>query len=43
MSQPKLLDTPLYSLLHKDDVRGFNQGASERRRYRHARRRLPWA
>ena len=25
MSQPKLLDTPLYSILHKDDVRGFNQ------------------
>ncbi|MGU9858690.1 pentapeptide repeat-containing protein [Pseudomonas sp. LF245] len=25
MSQPKLLDTPLYSLLHKDDIRGFNQ------------------
>ncbi|KTC63709.1 hypothetical protein AO262_21305 [Pseudomonas fluorescens ABAC62] len=24
MSQPKLLDTPLYSLLHKDDIRGFN-------------------
>jgi uncharacterized protein YjbI with pentapeptide repeats len=25
MSQPKLLDTPLYALLHKDDIRGFNQ------------------
>ncbi|MDQ0742383.1 pentapeptide repeat-containing protein [Pseudomonas sp. W4I3] len=25
MSQPKLLDTPLYALLHNDDVRGFNQ------------------
>ena len=25
MSHPKLLDTPLYSLLHKDDIRGFNQ------------------
>ncbi len=24
MSQPKLLDTPLYALLHKDDIRGFN-------------------
>ncbi|MBA1294720.1 pentapeptide repeat-containing protein [Pseudomonas lurida] len=24
MSQPKLLDSPLYSLLHKDDIRGFN-------------------
>ncbi|UST68485.1 pentapeptide repeat-containing protein [Pseudomonas moraviensis] len=24
MSQPKLLDTPLYALLHKDDVAGFN-------------------
>ena len=24
MSQPKLLDTPLYVLLHKDDIRGFN-------------------
>ena len=24
MSQPKLLDTPLYALLHKDDVKGFN-------------------
>ena len=25
MSQPKLLDTPLYSLLHNDNIRGFNQ------------------
>ncbi|MBV4549188.1 pentapeptide repeat-containing protein [Pseudomonas triticicola] len=25
MSQPKLLDTPLYALLHKDDVAGFNK------------------
>ncbi|MCP1472737.1 uncharacterized protein YjbI with pentapeptide repeats [Pseudomonas sp. EB276 TE3739] len=25
MSQPKLLDTPLYALLHKDDVSGFNK------------------
>jgi len=25
MSQPKLLDTPLYALLHKDDVEGFNK------------------
>ncbi|WP_339530920.1 pentapeptide repeat-containing protein [Pseudomonas mucidolens] len=25
MSQPKLLDSPLYALLHKDDIRGFNQ------------------
>ena len=25
MSQPKLLDSPLYTLLHKDDIRGFNQ------------------
>jgi len=24
MSQPKLLDTPLYALLHKDDITGFN-------------------
>ncbi|EJM71020.1 putative low-complexity protein [Pseudomonas sp. GM49] len=24
MSQPKLLDTPLYALLHKDDIRSFN-------------------
>jgi uncharacterized protein YjbI with pentapeptide repeats len=24
MSQPKLLDTPLYALLHKDDIAGFN-------------------
>jgi uncharacterized protein YjbI with pentapeptide repeats len=24
MSQPKLLDTPLYALLHKDDISGFN-------------------
>ncbi|VVQ00663.1 hypothetical protein PS938_02456 [Pseudomonas fluorescens] len=24
MSQPKLLDTPLYTLLHKDDIKGFN-------------------
>jgi uncharacterized protein YjbI with pentapeptide repeats len=25
MSQPKLLDTPLYALLHKDDIIGFNK------------------
>lgn len=25
MSQPKLLDTPLYDLLHKDDIAGFNK------------------
>ena len=25
MSQPKLLDTPLYALLHKDDITGFNR------------------
>ena len=25
MSQPKLLDTPLYALLHKDDITGFNK------------------
>ena len=25
MSQPKLLDTPLYALLHKDDIAGFNK------------------
>lgn len=25
MSQPKLLDTPLYALLHKDDIAGFNR------------------
>ncbi|MFO2465502.1 pentapeptide repeat-containing protein [Pseudomonas sp. 15FMM2] len=25
MSQPKLLDSALYVLLHKDDIRGFNQ------------------
>lgn len=25
MSQPKLLDSPLYALLHKDDVTGFNR------------------
>ena len=25
MSQPKLLDTPLYALLHKDDIDGFNR------------------
>lgn len=24
MSQPRLLDTPLYALLHKDDITGFN-------------------
>ncbi|MGE8188518.1 pentapeptide repeat-containing protein [Pseudomonas sp. NPDC086278] len=24
MNQPKLLDTPLYALLHKDDIKGFN-------------------
>ena len=24
MSQPRLLDTPLYALLHKDDIAGFN-------------------
>ncbi|VVN90603.1 pentapeptide repeat-containing protein [Pseudomonas fluorescens] len=24
MSQPKFLDTPLYALLHKDDITGFN-------------------
>ncbi|MGC5702000.1 pentapeptide repeat-containing protein [Pseudomonas sp. NFXW11] len=24
MSHPKLLDTPLYALLHKDDIAGFN-------------------
>lgn len=29
MSQPKLLDTPLYALLHKDDIRGFNQERPE--------------
>ena len=25
MSQPTLLDTPLYALLHKDDIHGFNR------------------
>ncbi|MCU1750985.1 pentapeptide repeat-containing protein [Pseudomonas sp. 6D_7.1_Bac1] len=25
MSQPKLLDTPLFALLHKDDITGFNR------------------
>ncbi|WP_347902050.1 pentapeptide repeat-containing protein [Pseudomonas purpurea] len=25
MSHPKLLDTPLYALLHKDDITGFNR------------------
>lgn len=25
MSQPKLLDSPLYALLRKDDIAGFNQ------------------
>ncbi|UST78969.1 pentapeptide repeat-containing protein [Pseudomonas siliginis] len=25
MSQPKLLETPLYALLHRDDVAGFNK------------------
>lgn len=25
MSHPKLLDTPLYALLHKDDITGFNK------------------
>lgn len=25
MSQPKLLDTPLFALLHKDDISGFNR------------------
>ena len=25
MSQPKLLDSPLYALLHKDDISGFNK------------------
>ncbi len=25
MSQPKQLDTPLYALLHKDDIDGFNR------------------
>lgn len=25
MSHPKLLDTPLYALLHKDDIAAFNQ------------------
>lgn len=25
MSHPKLLDTPLYALLHKDDIAGFNR------------------
>jgi uncharacterized protein YjbI with pentapeptide repeats len=25
MSQPKFLDTPLYALLHKDDIEGFNR------------------
>ena len=25
MSQPTLLDTPLYALLHKDDIQGFNR------------------
>ncbi|MNF61239.1 MULTISPECIES: pentapeptide repeat-containing protein [unclassified Pseudomonas] len=25
MSQPRLLDTPLYALLHKDDITGFNR------------------
>ncbi|POA26877.1 MULTISPECIES: pentapeptide repeat-containing protein [unclassified Pseudomonas] len=25
MSQPKILDTPLYALLHKDDIEGFNR------------------
>lgn len=25
MSHPKLLDSPLYVLLHKDDINGFNQ------------------
>lgn len=29
MSQPKLLDTPLYALLHKDDIRGFNRERPE--------------
>ena len=24
MNQPRLLDTPLYALLHKDDITGFN-------------------
>ena len=24
MSHPKLLDTPLYALLRKDDIAGFN-------------------
>ncbi|KVV06394.1 MULTISPECIES: pentapeptide repeat-containing protein [Pseudomonas] len=25
MSRPRLLDSALYALLHKDDIRGFNQ------------------
>ncbi len=25
MSQPKLLDSALYALLHKDDIAGFNK------------------
>ncbi|KIH85422.1 pentapeptide repeat-containing protein [Pseudomonas batumici] len=25
MSHPKLLDSPLYALLHKDDIAGFNK------------------
>ena len=29
MSQAKLLDTPLYALLHKDDIHGFNQERPE--------------
>jgi hypothetical protein len=27
MSQPKLLDTPLYALLHKDDIRVSTKNA----------------
>ena len=29
MGQPKQLDTPLYALLHKDDIKGFNQQRSK--------------
>jgi len=29
MTQPKQLDTPLYALLHKEDVSGFNQAKAK--------------
>ena len=37
MSQPKLLDTPLYALLHKDDISGFNKERPRAWAYRHGR------